>query len=108
MKTYIKTTFTVIKNSKRCNYKVEATIEGEVQKSGMVVDFGEVKRVLRQFDHTTLNDAKAFDSKIPTAENLAKYFAENIRRLGSFDLIKVTVWKTEDCSATIQIVGVKR
>ena len=92
-------------------FQTEVAIEGRVGKNGMVVDFGEVKKVLRQFDHCFINYVAKEKNiellKIPTAENLAIHFAEQIRFLGSFDLVKVTVWETEDCSAIIQIVGVK-
>ena len=93
-------------------YQTKVVIEGRVGENGMVVDFGEVKKVLRQFDHCFINYvAKKKDIeelRIPTAENLARYFAEKIRELGSFDLVKVTVWETADCSVTAQVVGVKQ
>lgn len=115
MKVCIETRFKAahyLKGQKKCshihNYGVKATIEGKVGVGGMVVDFGEVKKVLRQFDHTTLNDAKAFDSEIPTAENLVLYFVEDLIELGSFETVEVTIWETEDCSVTVKELGVRR
>jgi len=104
------------------NYKVKATIEGKVNtKTGMVVDFGKVKEVLRRFDHQTLNFDEAEDQKIeyytvsrqkvmlcPTAENLALYFVEDLIELGSFETVEVTIWETEDCSVTVGNLGVKQ
>src|SRR5689334_7201218 len=60
------------------NYKFFVTIEGEVDpKSGMLADFGLVKKVvaesiLAQVDHRNLNDF--LDN--PTAENIARWFWE--------------------------------
>jgi len=104
------------------DYKVKTTIEGKVdEKTGMVVDFGKVKEVLRRFDHQTLNVEEseranvkhymAHKQKIllcPTAENLALYFIEDLIGLGSFEMVEVTVWETEDCSVTVKKLGVKR
>jgi len=104
------------------NYKVKATIEGRVnEKTGMVVDFGKVKEVLRRFDHQTLNFEKgeydnvkhymAHKQKVllyPTAENLALYFVEDLIGLGSFETVEVTVWETEDCSVTVKKLGIKK
>ncbi len=104
------------------NYRVKAEIEGKVnEKTGMVVDFGKVKEVLRRFDHQTLNVKESeFDNvkhymahkqKVllcPTAENLALYFVEDLIELGSFETVEVTVWETEECSTTVKKLGVKR
>lgn len=60
------------------NYRMVVAVEGEVDPaSGMVADFGAVKRVvqehvLAQFDHRTLNDLL----ENPTAENIARWAFE--------------------------------
>lgn len=94
------------------SYRLKAVIEGEVREDGMVVDFGEVKKVLRQFDHCSINHvARKSDIKeleIPTAENLVKYFAEEMIGLGSFETVEVTVWETEDCSVSEKVLGIKK
>lgn len=104
------------------NYKVKAIIEGEVdKKTGMVVDFGKVKEVLKRFDHQTLNFEERRGSKVeyymdhkqkvllcPTAENLALYFVKDLIELGSFETVEVTIWETEDCSVTVEELGVKK
>jgi len=57
------------------SYRVIATIYGVVDPyAGMVIDFGDVKRVVNQLDHTNLNDI--IDS--PTAENVAKWLLDGI------------------------------
>lgn len=88
-------------------YKLKAVVEGKVKETGMVIDFGDIKEVLRQFDHCCINEAaKEFEIqllKIPTAENLAKYFAEEIEKLGDNLWVSVTVWETEDSCAEYEI-----
>lgn len=60
------------------NYLLEATVAGEVdQKTGMVVNLFDLKRVLldviEEFDHKNLNlDMPYFKDRIPTSENLAR------------------------------------
>jgi len=60
-------------------WKVEVWLEGEVDpETGMVVDFGEVKYQIDLLDHTTLNWVLPVEFLPPTAENLVKYFLENV------------------------------
>lgn len=60
------------------NYKFFVALEGEVDpRSGMIADFGEIKRivqeqVLARVDHRTLNDVL----ENPTAENIARWIFE--------------------------------
>jgi 6-pyruvoyltetrahydropterin/6-carboxytetrahydropterin synthase len=60
------------------NYKFFVALEGEVDpRSGMIADFGDVKRVvqehvLERVDHRTLNDVL----ENPTAENIVRWIWE--------------------------------
>ncbi|HEX4156517.1 MAG TPA: 6-carboxytetrahydropterin synthase QueD [Acidobacteriaceae bacterium] len=61
------------------NYRVLLTLIGEeLDPSGLLLDFKELKHVLRPtvdyLDHQMINDLKPFDTVNPSAENLAKYF----------------------------------
>ena len=64
------------------NWVVEATVQGtELDELGMLVDFKEVKHVLKEtidaFDHQYLNELTPFKDGInPTAENLARVIFE--------------------------------
>jgi 6-pyruvoyltetrahydropterin/6-carboxytetrahydropterin synthase len=65
------------------NYRVQVTVEGERLNSiGLLVDFVELKRVVRQvmerLDHQFINDLEPFTEINPSAENMAKYFYENV------------------------------
>ncbi|ABS26090.1 6-carboxytetrahydropterin synthase QueD [Anaeromyxobacter sp. Fw109-5] len=60
------------------NYRFFVALEGDVDpRTGMIADFGEVKRivqeqVLARLDHRTLNDVL----ENPTAENIARWIWE--------------------------------
>jgi 6-pyruvoyltetrahydropterin/6-carboxytetrahydropterin synthase len=51
---------------------------GSLDENGMVIDFKEIKEMLRWFDHTTINKHPPFDTANPTAENLARYWLDAI------------------------------
>ena len=89
------------------NYRVQLTIEGPaLDPVGLLVDFGEVKRLVRsvvaRLDHQFLNELPPFDSLNPSAENIAKYFYDEISaRLESpTRLGQVKIWETDITSAT--------
>ena len=70
---------------------------------GMLLDFGEVKRVMEQFDHLCINDHAPFNKINPTAENLARYFFDQLSRdFGSFiNVMEVTIYESTNCSASV-------
>jgi len=51
---------------------------GSLNANGMVVDFAEVKDIVRALDHKTINEKPPFDVINPTAENLAEYWCKKI------------------------------
>ena len=89
------------------NYRCQVTLEGpELDAIGLLVDFVEVKRLIHgvvdYLDHRFINDLPPFDKLNPSAENLAKYFYDEISagltppvRLG-----QVKIWETDITSAT--------
>ena len=91
------------------NYRVQIKLAGpQLDNIGLLVDFTELKRVLRGIiavlDHQFLNDLEPFKTVNPSAENLAKYFYdETQRQLTSLPagagIIEVTVWETDTASA---------
>ncbi|HUQ92042.1 MAG TPA: 6-carboxytetrahydropterin synthase QueD [Bryobacteraceae bacterium] len=93
------------------NYRVMVTMEGEeLDETGMLVDFAEIKRVLRAsiayLDHQFINDLPPFDILNPSAENMAKYFCEEMQK-GLEGVTKapvriqaVKVWETDTSVAT--------
>ncbi len=93
------------------NWKVQLTLEGErLDEIGLLADFVEVKRAMDQvvgyLDHQFMNDLKPFDTVNPSAENIARYFYDEITRdLGRMASVPVKiscvkVWETDAASAT--------
>ena len=92
------------------NYKVRIVFEGEgLDSIGLLYDFTDLKRILRDIiggvDHRYLNDQAPFDTINPSAENLAKYFYDEMARQmktpsGGARLVRVTIWETETTSAS--------
>jgi 6-pyruvoyltetrahydropterin/6-carboxytetrahydropterin synthase len=91
------------------NYRVRVTLEGpQLDSIGLLCDFTQVKQVMRQviggLDHQFMNDLEMFRTVNPSAENLAKYFYDEVTR-GLKDLpagVRVRdtmVWETDTTSA---------
>jgi 6-pyruvoyltetrahydropterin/6-carboxytetrahydropterin synthase len=93
------------------NYRVRVTLEGErLDSAGLLVDFSEIKRLLRslieRWDHRFLNEVPPFDVLNPTAENMARYFYEEMARgleAGAREvpvrLAQVKIWETDTATA---------
>jgi 6-pyruvoyltetrahydropterin/6-carboxytetrahydropterin synthase len=89
------------------NYRIQITVTGEQLNSiGLLVDFGDVKREMREvinrLDHQFINDLPPFDVINPSAENLAKYFYDEVSRAVAagnpevaVKISQVTVWETD-------------
>jgi len=90
------------------NYRVQVTVEGaELDSIGLLVDFGAIKKAIRgvveRVDHQFLNDLEPFSVANPSAENLARYFYDEILRgLGTSPahIREVRIWETDTTSAS--------
>ncbi len=93
------------------NYKVRITLAGEVlDKAGLLVDFKDLREVMKQvidgLDHQMINEVAPFTTVNPSAENLARYFYDEVhRRLegasrGRVRVKNVTVYETDSTTAT--------
>ena len=90
-------------------YVVElALAANELNEAGIAYDFVDVKKHLRaladRLDHENLNELEPFTEIEPSAENQARYFYEEMKRLlpaGMRDaVIYVRVWETPTQWAT--------
>jgi 6-pyruvoyltetrahydropterin/6-carboxytetrahydropterin synthase len=90
------------------NFKVRVSVEGEkLDSAGLLVDFIDLrdalKSVVDRFDHQFLNEVTPFDTLNPSAENIARYFCQElgpgVNQKGA-RLQAVTVWETDTCFAT--------
>lgn len=90
------------------NWGVEVKVQSEVlDETGIAIDFREIKNqtkeVANRLDHFYLNDIKPFDEINPTAENIAKYFFDELKKLINTDTIsvkEVTIWETPRSAVT--------
>ena len=90
------------------NWQVEVSLCAQVlDDSGMAIDFREIKKqtklVVKRLDHQYLNEIKPFDVLNPTAENIAKYFFDEIALLITNKDVKVKevmIWETPRSAVT--------
>jgi len=88
------------------NYKVLVTAAGTaLDDGGMLVDFGVMKQalrdVVRDLDHTSLNDHPAFRDGCPSAERIARYIYDTMRaEMPDAPLTLVEVFETDRNRAT--------
>ena len=94
------------------NYKVQVTLEGDdLDSIGLLYDFVEVKRMIQaivdRLDHQFMNDIPPFDKLNPSAENLARYFYQELQRglreppaAVPVRVGKVKIWETDSTTAT--------
>ncbi len=93
------------------NYRVCVTVEGvELNSTGLIVDFVELKKHVRvivdRLDHQYINDLEPFTVLNPSAENLAKYFYDELVARMSTDngrgpvrISAVRIWETDTSTA---------
>ena len=86
------------------NYRVQITVQGEqLDANGLLVDFIEVKRLMTRvvdyLDHRFINDLPPFTELNPSAENIAKYFYDEmhggLRNTVPARISEVRVWETD-------------
>jgi 6-pyruvoyltetrahydropterin/6-carboxytetrahydropterin synthase len=91
------------------NYRVRVTVEGpRLDAIGLLCDFTELKRVIREIigrlDHQFVNDLEPFRTVNPSAENLAKYFYEEVSGQvkalpAGARVTDIVIWETDTASA---------
>lgn len=65
------------------NYRVRVTLQGpQLDNIGLLVDFTHLKKIIRgvtgTLDHQFMNDLEPFKVVNPSAENVAKYFYDQL------------------------------
>lgn len=75
-------------------YRTEIVIEGEKKETGMVMDFYDIKRtvreILKQYDHRLLNDILEY----PSSENLCEDIYNRLSSVLPFP-VSVKLWEGE-------------
>ena len=90
------------------NWGVEVMVySNKLDEKGIAIDFREIKKqtkvVVKRLDHQYLNEIKPFNVLNPTAENIAKYFFDEVGSLINNQDVKVkevTIWETPRASVT--------
>jgi 6-pyruvoyltetrahydropterin/6-carboxytetrahydropterin synthase len=93
------------------NYKVRITLAGDqLDNIGLLYDFRDLKVVMNdiidRLDHQMLNEVEPFDTLNPSAENMAKYFYDELNgKLGQntdgrVRVTRVKLWETDTTTAT--------
>jgi 6-pyruvoyltetrahydropterin/6-carboxytetrahydropterin synthase len=94
------------------NYKIEIYARGsELDNIGLLIDFSELKNaaddIVQYLDHRNINELPPFDVELnPSAENLARYFLEQVSsRVGDdrVKVYKVRCFETPTSVATYQV-----
>ena len=96
------------------NYRLRITLRGpQLDQTGLLYDFVHLKQaihsVVEGVDHKFLNDQAPFDVLNPSAENMAKYFYDEVlRRMNGTPngneagtaIARVDVWETDTTKAS--------
>ncbi|MFH1825031.1 MAG: 6-carboxytetrahydropterin synthase QueD [Candidatus Firestonebacteria bacterium] len=85
------------------NYKVIVVVSGKkLNEIGLLIDFdvvkGKLREIMKEFDHTVINEHKYFKKNNPSAENIAKYFFIQLKK--DVKVSKVSIWETSKSWAT--------
>jgi len=96
------------KNVHGHTWKISIWIKGErsqLDKVGILYDFGNIKKIVNLLDHQILNDIKPFDEYNPTAENIVSFVYGNLK-LHNQDLqFKVRIYETAVLKTTYAEMG---
>ena len=91
------------------NWKIRLEVQSDIiDEIGIVVDFTTLGQYLQQvtgqFDHQLMNEISPFDELNPTAENLAKYIYDQVKKLlpSHIKIKKVSVWETDHYVVTYE------
>ena len=86
------------------NYRVQVTVQGErLDSNGLLLDFVDLKRnmnrVVEYLDHRFINELPPFTEINPSAENLAKYFYDEMSTslvsAVPVRIAEVRIWETD-------------
>ena len=93
------------------NWKIEVYVASDVlNRTGLVIDFSVIKEktaaIMRELDHTFLNDLNPFKDRNPSSENIAQYIAERLSselNTATLQVTRVSAWESDTACATYYI-----
>ncbi len=90
------------------NWKVRAAFCGtKLLGNGMLIDFTDIKahldKIISYLDHKCLNEIAPFDSINPTAENIAAFIFNELKKVQTDNakIAEIEVWESEGSSALV-------
>lgn len=88
------------------NYKVEVCVIGDnLQKNDMLIDFFDLKKVVENvilnLHNTNLNENPSLSGVIPTAENVARFIFDSIKKNINYDVEYVKLDETDEFSVIV-------
>ena len=87
-------------------FEVAVTVEAKkLNKIGLAYDFVELKKhlgkIIKRFDHVSLNDIKPFDRINPSSENIAEtIYKEFKKQLKDVAISQIEVWESPESRVT--------
>ncbi len=89
------------KNLHGHTYKLEISVSGKINEKGMVIDFHDLDKIVREnvldiLDHSYLNDT----IPNPTAENIVLWIWKKLEN--KIALNKIKLWETQDSCAVYE------
>jgi 6-pyruvoyltetrahydropterin/6-carboxytetrahydropterin synthase len=92
------------------NWKIRAAFSGsKLDNTGMLIDFTDIKKhldkIISYLDHKFLNEIDPFNKINPTAENIAAFIYEQLKKIEieTAKVCEVEVWESESSSAVVSI-----
>ena len=90
------------------NWRIKAAFFGtKLDNTGMLIDFADIKKcldgIVAYLDHKFLNEISPFDKINPTAEHIASFIFEQLKKMETENATgcEVEVWESESSSVTI-------
>ena len=78
-------------------WRIRVWIKGDSEQCdsvGILFDFGNIKKLQEKLDHYDINTIEPFDKVNPTAENLCRYFYEELNEMSPNLYFRVRVYET--------------
>jgi 6-pyruvoyltetrahydropterin/6-carboxytetrahydropterin synthase len=84
-------------------YKLIVTCSGEVDASGMIIDFKKIKEIIKEkilskLDHSYINDT----IKNPTCENILLWIKQELSNASELKLKKLRLYETSNCFCELE------
>ncbi len=95
------------------NWRIDVFIRAkDLDDTGLAIDFRVIKEktneILKELDHTYLNELSCFEGDNPSSERIAQYIFNRLSELLNDDRVwvwKVTAWESDTASAAYFIRG---